>query len=118
MLQSPGAAGTAVVNGQLTSQAPGFSFSPVGYVPYSAQGGNFPPSIPPSVSTAQGIGGTAYSSNGQPSTYASADDNSALVANAMANPWSTKSSPVIPALIALAVSLALLHFVHFRKLSD
>lgn len=112
MLVSPGSAGTVVVNGQLNSQAPGFSFSPVGYVPYSTQGANFPPSIPPSVS------GNPGGSIGQPSAYASADDNSALIANAMANPWSSKSSPVVPALIALAVSLLLLHFVHFRKISD
>lgn len=114
MLASPGNAGTLVVNGQLTSQAPSVGFAPVGYVPYSAQGANFPPSLPPSV----GGGATLGTNMGQPSTYASADDNSALVANAQANPWSSKTSPVIPALVALGISLLLLHFVHFRKIAD
>lgn len=115
MLQNPGSAGTLVVNGQLTSQSPGIAQSPAGYVPFSAMGGNFPPSIPPSVNSGPQLG---TSGMGQPSVYASADDNSSMVANAMASPWSIKSSPVLPALVALGVALLLLHFVHFRKIAD
>lgn len=113
MLTSPQNAGTAVVNGQLTSQAPGVSFTPLGYVPYAAQGASRPPTLPPSVS-----GYSSGAGYGEPSTYASANDNASMVANAQENPFSVGSSPVIVAVVMLAVSLFLLHFVHFRKLED
>jgi hypothetical protein len=114
---NPGSAGTAIVNGQLTSQAPSVSFTPLGYVPYAAQGAARPPSLPPSTG-GYGAGGSTASAYGEPSTYASANDNAALVANAQANPFSIGSSPVIPALIFLGIALFLLHFVHFRAVVD
>jgi hypothetical protein len=113
---NPGSAGTAIVNGQLTSQAPGVSFTPNGYVPYAAQGAARPPSLPPSVYGPSGSSG--YVSSGQPSTYASADDNSAMVANAMANPWHPGSSPVLVVIVFLGISLFFLHFVHFRTVVE
>lgn len=118
MLNNPGSAGTAVVNGQLTSQAPGVSFTPLGYVPYAAQGAARPPSLPPSV---YGYGNSAqsgYVGSGEPSTYASASDNAAMVANAQASPFHPGSSPVLVILVFLAISLFFLHFVHFRTVVE
>lgn len=114
-ITNPGSAGTAIVNGQLTSQAPGVSFTPLGYVPYAAQGAARPPSLPPSTG---GYGSSGASVYGEPSTYASANDNSAMVANAQASPFSIGASPVIPAIVMLAIALFLLHFVHFRTVVE
>jgi len=113
---NPGSAGTAVVNGQLTSQAPGVAFSPLGYVPYAAQGAARPPSLPPSVGgySAMGSSGTGGYGAGEPSTYSSANDNAALVANAQANPLHPGTSPTMVVIVFLAISLFFLHFVHFR----
>lgn len=114
-LNSPQNTGGVVVNGVRFDQAPGFAFTPTGYVPYAAQGASRPPTLPPSAGGFGGANGVAGSA-GEPSTYASANDNAALVAQAQANPWSPGASPVVPALIMLAISLLLLHFVHFRSI--
>ena len=115
---NPGSAGTAVVNGQLTSQAPGVSFTPLGYVPYAAQGAARPPSLPPSIYGYGQSASSGYVGSGQPSTYASADDNSSMVANAMANPLHPGSSPALVIIAFLGISLFVLHFVHFRVVTE
>jgi hypothetical protein len=101
---NPGSTGTILANGQLTSQAPGFAFNPIGYTPYAAQGAARPSSLPPMMG-GPGVAGTGYGA---------ASDNDSLVANATAAPFSTLS-PVIPAILFLVVGLLLLHFVHFRS---
>lgn len=113
---NPGSAGTLVANGQLTSQAPGVSFTPLGYVPYAAQGAARPPSLPPSVGGygSPGMNSAGAASAGEPSCYSSANDNAAMVANAQENPWHPGSSPVLVVIVFLAISLFFLHFVHFR----
>ena len=115
---NPGSAGTAVVNGQLTSQAPGVSFTPLGYVPYAAQGAARPPSLPPSIYGYGQSASSGYVGSGEPSTYASANDNSSMVSNAMANPLHPGSSPALVIIVFLGISLFVLHFVHFRTVGD
>jgi hypothetical protein len=115
---NPGSAGTAVVNGQLTSQAPGVSFTPLGYVPYAAQGAARPPSLPPSVYGYGSSQASGYVGSGEPSTYASANDNASMVSNAMANPFHPGSSPAVVIIVFLAISLFFLHFVHFRTVAE
>ena len=115
---NPGSAGTAVVNGQLTSQAPGVSFTPLGYVPYAAQGAARPPSLPPSVYGYGSSAASGYVGSGEPSAYASANDNSSMVSNAMANPLHPGSSPALVIIAFLGISLFVLHFVHFRVVAE
>lgn len=103
MLQSQGA---AVVNGQLVSQIPGVSQYVNGFAPYSAVAPAGPLSIPPTVGM---MGTTAGTLTG------TADSNSQAVMNAKSDPFNSKVSPVIPALLFLGVALFALHSIHFRE---
>jgi hypothetical protein len=104
MLQSQG---TVVVNGQLIGAVPGVSQYVNGFAPYSAVAPAGPLTIPPTV------GGLATGNGGLTAT-STADSNSQAVANATADPFNPKKSPVIPALVALAIALWALHAIHFR----
>jgi hypothetical protein len=102
MLQNQG---TVVVNGQLIGAIPGVSQYVSGFAPYSAVSPAGPLSIPP---TMGGIGTTG-------TLTATADSNAQAVANAKSDPFNSKVSPVVPMLIALAISLWALHAIHFRE---
>jgi len=103
MLQNQG---TVIVNGQRVSQASGVSQYVTGFAPYSAVGPAGPLTIPPTVGTMATLGGTLTGT---------ADSNAQAVANAKADPFNPKTSPVIPAIVALVVSLWALHSIHFRE---
>lgn len=98
--------GTVVVNGQLVSQAAGVSQYVNGFAPYSAVASAGPLTIPPTVGQMGAMTGGTLTPT--------ADSNSQAVANASADPWNSKVSPVIPALVGLAVALWALHTIHFR----
>lgn len=104
MLQSQG---SAVVNGQLVGQIPGVSQYVNGYAPYSAVGPASPLTIPPTIGQS-GVG-TSLTPTG------TADSNAQAVQNAIADPFNIKKSPVVPAIVFLAVALLALHFIHFRE---
>lgn len=97
--------GTAVVNGQLVSQAPSVSQYVSGFAPYSAVSSSGPLSIPPQMGSMGGTAGTLTPT---------ADSNSQAVANAANDPFNSKVSPVVPALVGLALALWALHTIHFR----
>jgi hypothetical protein len=105
MLQNQG---SVVVNGQLVSQAAGVSQYVNGFAPYSAVSPATPLTIPPMMGSMGGLGNTGGT------ITATADSNAAATANAQADPFNPKVSPVIPALVALALALFFLHAVHFR----
>lgn len=96
-----------VVNGQLIGAVPGVSQYVTGYMPYSAVSPAGPLTIPPSV------GGMATASGG--TLTGTADSNAQAVSNAKSDPFNPKTSPVIPALVALVVALWALHSIHFRE---
>ena len=102
MLQSQG---SVVVNGQLIGGIPGVSQFVNGYAPYSAVGPSGPLTIPPMM----GGGQTAGTLTG------TADSNAQAVMNARLDPFNPKVSPVIPAIVFLAIALIALHMVHFRE---
>lgn len=104
MLQTQGG---VVVNGQLVSQVPGVSQYVTGYAPYSAVSPAGPLSIPPSI----GIMGTTTAGT----LTGTSDSNAQAVHNATRDPFNPKVSPVVPALVALAIALFMLHAVHFRE---
>jgi hypothetical protein len=105
MLQSQG---SVVVNGQLIGAVPFVSQYVGGFAPYSAVAPAGPLTIPPTVGmmSQAGAGGTPTGT---------ADSNAQATANAMADPFNPKVSPVIPALVALGVALIALHAIHFRE---
>lgn len=104
MLQTQG---TAIVNGQLVGQIPGVSQYITGFAPYSAVAPAGPLTIPPTVGMMSAGGG--YTPTG------TADSNAQATANAIADPFNPRKSPVVPALVALGLALFMLHAVHFRE---
>jgi hypothetical protein len=105
MLQNQG---SVVVNGQLVGQVPGVSQYVSGFAPYSAVSPTGPLTIPPTV-------GMMATAGGGLTATPTADSNAQAVANAASDPFNPKKSPVVPALIALALALFMLHAVHFRE---
>lgn len=105
MLQNQG---SVVVNGQLVGQIPGVSQYVSGFAPYSAVAPAGPLTIPPTV-------GMMATGNGGLTATGTADSNAQAAANAEMDPFNPKKSPVIPALVALALALFMLHAVHFRE---
>lgn len=104
MLQSQG---NVVVNGQLIGAIPGVSQYVAGFAPYSAVSPAGPLSIPPSI----GVMG----SSGAGTMTGTADSNAQAVMNAKSDPFNPRVSPVVPALVALAIALFALHAIHFRE---
>jgi hypothetical protein len=105
MLQSQG---SVVVNGQLVGAIPGVSQYVSGFAPYSAVAPAGPLTIPPTV-------GMMATGNGALTPTGTADSNAQAVMNAKKDPFNPKTSPVIPALVALGLALFMLHAVHFRE---
>src|ERR1700679_30753 len=98
--------GSAIVNGQLVSQAPIVSQYVTGYAPYSAASPSGPLTIPPTMGT--------WGNNAGP-VSATADSNAQATLNAKSDPFNPKKSPVIPAIVGLGLALFILHAVHFRE---
>ena len=105
MLQSQG---NVVVNGQLIGAIPGVSQYVSGYAPYSAVAPAGPLTIPPTM-------GMMATGNGGLTPTGTADSNAQAVQNAKADPFNPKASPVVPALVGLAIALWALHAIHFRE---
>jgi len=59
--------------------------------------------------------GSLATANGSLTPTGTADSNAMAVQNAKADPFNPKASPVIPALVGLAICLWALHAVHFRE---
>jgi hypothetical protein len=104
MLQSQG---SVVVNGQLVGAVPGVSQYVLGFAPYSAVAPAGPLTIPPTVGMMTPAGGGTLTGT--------ADSNSQAVANAKADPFNPRTSPVVPAIVGLVVAMWALHAIHFRE---
>jgi hypothetical protein len=111
-----------VVNGQLVNVAPGQGFAPLTFgAEYTGPGFwtrngvfNVPPVTPSPGTTGQG--GTTVtgltSANGSPSPMPSA---AAITGSGKFNFFHPTKSPLVLALVFLAVSLFMLHKVHFKE---
>jgi hypothetical protein len=104
---------SAVVNGQLVNVAPAAAFNPLVWGPvytgaaWQRQGVYVAPPVTPSPASGFGGTGTAVSSfgGGAPAPTATSETG---------NPFHLTKSPVIWVLVFFAVSLFLLHFVHYK----
>lgn len=109
---------TAVVDGQRVTLPPLAAYAPQSYGPQTTGVPVVSPTIPPYMGAGSfgGVGGSAggvgyQSVNG----YGTADNNSAMTADAAAHPFSPKSSPVVWAVGALVVGLLALQAINWHE---
>jgi hypothetical protein len=112
---------SSVINGQLVSTAPEQAFAPLSYGPSLSGPGywpagsqyNLPPLLPSSVAT---TGAASYSQSANTTSTPSAGTSAGSVSNSGKINWfSPTKSPAIWVIVLLALSLFMLHKVHYGK---
>lgn len=105
--------GSDAINGQLVPIRTLDGYKPITYGPVVNVGTAAVTAIPPSLSAGGGTIGGDYSNNSDIVNNAGAT-NLANAAYSAQHPWDVSKSPVVAAIVALAVGLIGLHFVHWR----
>lgn len=105
--------GSDAINGQLVGVRTRDGYNPITYGPVVNVNPSTVTAVPPSLGPLGGTaGGSSYT--GGDATDTAGASNTANAAYSAAHPWDFKRSPVLMAILFLAIGLIGLHFVHWR----